>query len=92
MIGGAARSDQWQTVIADIFRTRVLVPEYLEEANSMGAAVIAGIGAGIFEDFTAIENFIRVKECKEPEEENQSVYEVLKERYNKVYDALVSVF
>lgn len=92
LIGGASRSSQWQKTISEIFQTRVLVPEYLEEANSMGAAVIAGVGAGIFEDFTAIERFISIKNKVEPDEKNQHVYDELKTKYNAVYRALEPVF
>ena len=92
LIGGAARSSQWQKAIADIFQTRVLVPEYLEEANSMGAAVIAGVGAGLFEDFTAIDRFLVMRSKEEPEAANQAIYEKVKERYNAVYRALEPLF
>lgn len=92
LIGGAARSNQWQKSIADIFQTKVVVPEYLEEANSMGAAVIAGVGAGIFEDFSAIDRFIKVREQVEANKENQEVYKQLQEIYNTLYKALEPVF
>lgn len=92
LIGGAARSSQWQRGIADIFSTRVLVPEYLEEANSMGAAVIAGVGSGIYKDFSAIEKFIRVQQRVEPETSNYEVYRERRMQFDKVYEALVPVF
>ena len=92
LIGGAARSNQWQKSIADIFQTKVVVPEYLEEANSMGAAVIAGVGAGIFEDFSVIEQFIKVREEVHANQENKQVYEKLREVYNALYKALEPIF
>lgn len=92
LIGGAARSSQWQRGIADIFGTRVLVPELLEESNSMGAAVIAGVGSGIFSDFSAIDRFIHVKERIEPDERNREVYEKCRERFDRVYDALLPLW
>ena len=39
-----------------------LCERLLEEGNSMGAAVIGGIGAGLYKDFTAIDRFIEVAE------------------------------
>lgn len=92
LIGGAARSSQWQRGIADIFDVPVLVPKYLEEANSMGAAVIAGVGSGIYKDFSAIEKFISVKQRVEPEAAAVELYRKLREKTEAVYRALEPVF
>lgn len=35
-------------MMADIYQAEIRVPNYLEEATSMGAAILAGIGAGVF--------------------------------------------
>lgn len=92
LIGGAARSSQWQRGIADIFNTRVLVPELLEESNSMGAAAIAGVGSGVYKDFTAIDKFIRVTDIIEPEESNREIYRSCRERFDSVYEALLPLW
>ena len=92
LIGGAARSSQWQKAIADIFRVPVLVPQYLEEANSMGAAVIAGVGSGLFEDFSAIDRFIKIQQRMEPNETDMKVYEALRPKFDAVYEALKPLF
>ena len=92
LIGGSARSEVWQKAVSDIFNVNVSVPRYIEEANSMGAAVIAGVGAGIFEDFSAIEKFIQVTNRVTPDKNNQECYQKLKEKYNAVYEALLPVF
>ena len=92
LIGGAARSSQWQQCAADVFRTEVCVPSFLEEANSMGAAVIAGVGSGIYKDFSAIEKFIKIKEKRMPDSDSEKIYRDLGEKYEKLYQALISVF
>lgn len=92
LIGGAARSSQWQKAIADIFRVPVLVPQYLEEANSMGAAVIAGVGSGLFQDFSAIDRFIKVQQRMEPNADHVKRYEEARPRFNAVYEALEPLF
>ena len=51
LIGGGAENDFWAQMIADTLGMPVVIPEETREANSMGAAVIAGVGAGIFRDF-----------------------------------------
>ena len=78
MIGGGARNKIWQKILCDIFGIPVKVPDYLEEATSMGAAVTAGVGAGIFEDFNAIEKFIKIKEANIPDRGNKKIYSEMK--------------
>lgn len=92
LIGGAARSSQWRRGIADIFHTRVCVPEYLEESNSMGAALIAGVGSGIYKDFQAIDQFIQIRETICPDEENVKTYGTVQKRFEEVYQALLPLF
>ena len=92
MIGGGARNKIWQKILCDIFGIPVKVPDYLEEATSMGAAVTAGVGAGIFEDFNAIEKFIKIKEVNLPNQENKKVYSEMKKIFNDAYYALKPIF
>jgi len=40
IIGGGAKGDIWLQILADIWQKTLLVPRYLEEATSMGAATI----------------------------------------------------
>lgn len=92
MIGGGARNKIWQKILCDIFGIPVKVPDYLEEATSMGAAVTAGVGAGIFEDFNAIEKFIKIKEANIPDRGNKKIYSEMKKIFNDAYYALELIF
>lgn len=91
-IGGMAQSEVWQHAVADVYGINVKIPTYLEEANSMGAAVIAGVGAGIYRDFSAVNKFIEIQKCVIPNQENHLTYKDLMKKYNLLYDALVPVF
>lgn len=92
LIGGAARSRAWQTAIADIFETSVMIPQHLEEASSMGAAVIAGVGCGIYQDFTAIDRFIGQTERMDPDPEAREIYAPVRKKYEELYQALKPLF
>jgi len=48
MVGGAARSPVWPQIVADVTGVNVSLPA-VTEAASWGAAVLAGIGVGVFE-------------------------------------------
>ena len=50
LFGGGAKSDIWAQIIADMTGKTVIIPATHETAN-LGAAIIAGIGAGIYKDY-----------------------------------------
>jgi autoinducer 2 (AI-2) kinase len=47
--GGAARSPLWAQLLADALRQEVRVPP-VAEASALGAAILAGVGVGVFGD------------------------------------------
>lgn len=49
MVGGAAKSPVWPQIVADTLDVRVTVPA-LRDAAARGAAMLAGVGAGCFQD------------------------------------------
>lgn len=51
-IGGGAASDLWLQILADTWNVRVRRRTIVEEANSLGAAVTAGVGVGLLPDFS----------------------------------------
>ena len=58
----------------------------------MGAAVIGGVGAGIFKDFTAIDRFINIESVHTPKPGTVKAYEPVKKAFDKYYFALENVF
>lgn len=92
LIGGVARSGIWQRSIADIFGVRVSVPGYTEEANSIGAAVIAGVGSGLLKDFSAVDDFLMGKEEIEFDWAGHQFYRGRREKFNAVYEALLPIY
>jgi xylulokinase len=92
LIGGGAKGALWRQMLADVFRLPVLVPEYLEEATSMGAAIIGGVGCGLYQDFGAAERFVRIRQRVQPDERTAAVYDALKPVFEKCYAALEPVF
>ena len=92
LIGGVARSGIWQRSIADIFGVRVSVPGYTEEANSIGAAVIAGVGSGLLKDFSAVDDFLMGREKIDFDRASHLFYRGRREKFNAVYEALLPVY
>ena len=92
VVGGGAKGKVWRQMMADIYNAKVSSLTVLEEGNSMGAAVLGGIGAGLFRDFTAIDRFIEVQESCLPDPKNAEAYRPVKETFELYYRALENAF
>ena len=92
LIGGGARNKIWQEILCDIFEVPVLVPNYLEEATSMGAAITAGVGVGAFPDFDVVDKFIQIKQENRPNEAAREQYQSRKALFEEAYASLTDLF
>jgi xylulokinase len=92
VIGGGAKGAVWRQMMADIYNCRIRKLNVLEEATSMGAAVTAGVAAGVFENFDVIDRFVSVEGTCDPDAQASSQYEKIKPIFEKCYHALVDVY
>ncbi len=92
VIGGGAKGAVWRQMMADIYDCRVEKPNYLEEATSMGAAVVGGVAVGAFRDFDVIGRFLRIDDVVYPNPANQEVYRRLGPIFERCYESLVGVY
>jgi xylulokinase len=92
VIGGGARGKVWTQILADIWQKPVLIPQFLEEATSMGAAICGGVGIGAFADFKVIKDFNKTVTTVQPRPEHREIYEKLFNVFNQTYEALVPVY
>ena len=92
VVGGGAKGRVWRQIMADVYNTRITVPAVLEEAGSMGAAVIGGVGAGIYRDFDAIDRFLEVVDVQEPDPAAAEAYRPVRELFDNCYRALCQVY
>ena len=88
VMGGCAKEPLWRQMLADMFGVPVWKTNYLEEACSMGAAVAAGIGAGIYQDVTAIRQFLKTDGICEPDWEKHAIYQKQTEQFREVSECL----
>lgn len=90
--GGAARSQLWCQIMADVTGIEVVTTN-IDDPASVGAAFIAGVGTGIFDSFqTGCNMFIQHGEVLEPSLKNNEIYEVLFEKYQKLYQVLKNYY
>jgi xylulokinase len=85
MVGGAAESAVWPQIVADVAGLPVVLPT-VRQAASRGAAILAGVGAGIFADpETGFAAFQGQETRLEPLAENCALYETAFYTYQHVY-------
>ncbi len=92
VIGGGAKGKVWRQMMADIYNAKILKPNYLEEATSMGAAVLGGIGVGAFDDFDVISRFIEIESTHTPDAVTAERYQKIKPIFDRCYFALVDIY
>lgn len=91
-LGGGARSPLWKEIIASA--TGLALEEInIDEGPALGAAILAGVGAGIYQDVAeASDSTIKVIGVVEPNQEWRKVYVDLYEVYKDLYPALKEPF
>ncbi|MDI3530208.1 MAG: xylulokinase [Candidatus Atribacteria bacterium] len=92
LAGGGARSPLFRKLHATIFGSRVVTVESGEEGGSYGAAIIAGVGAGIWQSVSDAVRCIKVKTETDPDEEMIEEYAKFFEVYRSTYKALKDIF
>ncbi len=89
MIGGGSKSEVWRNIQASVMNRTICTLNAQQEANSLGAAIVCGVGLGVFDGFdSAVRDFIKIKECIEPREKDTAVYNDLYGVFNDLYRAV----
>jgi xylulokinase len=73
-IGGAANSSHLLRILADTWGVPVRRRDLVDEATSLGAAIVGGVGVGIFENFEVAKRFSKVREEELPDPEAHDRY------------------
>lgn len=92
VIGGGARGRLLCQIEADIFQRKILCPELLEEATSLGAAIAGGVGVGIFKDFLIAEELVKIVETYHPNQQHLEKYEKLYRIFQNSYQSLAPIY
>ncbi len=84
---GASKSPLWCQILADVLGLPVLVPK-VKEATALGAAILAGVGVGIYPDAAAASaEMVQIEREYKPDPQNKAVYDELYDSWRKVYSA-----
>ncbi len=84
-MGGAANSRVWTQIKSDVTGKVIQVPAS-DTATPLGAAILAGVGVGLYSDFAeAVEKTITIDRIHQPNQENFSVYQKGYNLYRELY-------
>lgn len=91
-LGGGARSPLWKEIIASA--TNLALEEInIDEGPALGAAILAGVGTGVYANVPeAADAIIKVERVVEPNPEWHAVYRDLYQVYKGLYVALKDSF
>lgn len=92
LIGGGARGRFWNRIMADIYGIPVHRLALLEEATSMGAALVGGVGIGLYPDFSMSQQMNEVIETVESNADAHQTYGQIYPIFNATYEALTPIF
>jgi xylulokinase len=72
--GGGSKSDVWIQISADILGRPFVCPK-INEAGVLGAAILAGVGCGVFPSLEAgAESMVQLERTFEPDPKKQALY------------------
>ncbi len=85
LTGGAAKGTLWPQIVADVLGLPVRVP-VVKESTALGAAIYAGVGAGLYDDAgAAAERLVRFERTFEPDAAAADAYAELYDRWLEIY-------
>lgn len=92
-VGGGSKSEIWSKIKADITGKRIIILD-MNEAAVIGAALLAGIGIGIYEDIQEASKKVQRKICKivEPQNNSKEIYDNRYETYIGLYPRIKDLY
>ncbi len=87
-MGGAANSELWIQIYADVTGCPIRVPSS-DTATALGAALLAGVGIGMYNNFEeVVEQTISIRREHWPNKENTEIYKKAMNQYLKLSNVM----
>lgn len=92
VFGGMAKNRLFCQILSEVYAIPVITLKNAGQITSLGAAVIGGVGAGIYDDFSVAERLCRKDFVFVPEEEHTKFYADKPRLLYESYHALKGIF
>jgi len=92
-MGGGSKSDIWNQIKADITGKTLNVTYSSQDTACLGAAILAGTAAGVFESIeAAVESMVSIRKSYEPNMENHALYQKQYKKWKLLFASLEPLF
>lgn len=91
VVGGGSRSLLWRQIYADLYKMPIIKTNIDQQAAALGAATLAGIGAGFWENVEIIDEIHKVVDIVEPIPANVDAYDKIMPVFRKAGKYLADI-
>lgn len=96
LVGGGSKSPLWRQIFADVYRCNIVKTNIDQDAASLGAAAIAAVGLGLWDDFSVVDTLHQIQDIKKPENADDyarymEVFKKVSIRYAEIGDMLAKM-
>lgn len=75
LVGGGGKSPIWRQTLADVFNAEVVMTNIGQEAAALGAAMIGGVGVGLWKGFEIVDTLTETVSVTRPNPEAVAYFE-----------------
>jgi len=91
MVGGGANSTVWRQIFADIFNMAITRTTVGQDAAALGAAALAFLGLGLWQDLTHLKQAHRHLDRSLPRQDNTIIYDRIFHRFQRYAQLLSNI-
>lgn len=92
-MGGGSKSDIWNQIKADITGKTLYLTQTSQDTACLGAAVLAGVAAGVFESIEAASaSLVKIKKVYTPDSKKHEIYKKQYEKFKLIFSGLSDIF
>jgi len=91
-IGGGVLNDLWMQIYADVNGIKFARLSSPQQMTAIGAAIMGGVGAGIWNSYEDATSFIKIEKTFEPDLGNTGIYNDLYPVYRSAYSNLEKLY
>jgi len=91
MVGGGSKSPLWRQIFADVYDARIVLTGIGREAAALGAAALAGVGTGVWKDFSIIDTIAQTVHVTEPDADSRGAYGQIIPRFAFIMERLLEI-
>ncbi|MBT3278437.1 MAG: pentose kinase [Phycisphaerales bacterium] len=87
-VGGGNRGDAWMQIYADLYDKAMVRTNIGQQAAALGAAAVALVGVGLWDDYSPIADIHKVQSVIRPNHETQGEYQTLLAKFKRLNEHL----